>query len=389
MQMDTHTANADRLCAVCRSTDHRGDLHYTLFGEEAAHVRPLCSPCFGLLRITLTDPEGHATTHRPTTPAASQSVSIDGPPCDICLGPLGAPLLRPIELVPAPTAFAPILTEPESPLRLNACARCHAWTRDLVEEEMVAARAVRSFASIEAGPGKTTGLRCVALGLSPAATAQLAATIDSLGGTLEHLQEWSQVHAPDQLIFAWADARLACHAASLPASLLDRTVVIADPAEIDHALVLMRAGARDLLVAPLSRQQVLGALDRMADPDAAAGRDTATGILSYRPAPRFGLPCHLVTIEPPDELRGIDAYLVLRRFLRGYDRVGLDSGSLLPVALFCDPRDLENVVGRIRAVLGPDCSVSILATVTEFPRLEEAWVDDLDPAALRRFGRAG
>jgi hypothetical protein len=91
------------------------------------------------------------------------------------------------------------------------------------------------------------------------------------------------------------------------------------------------------------------------------------------------MPCHLVAVEPPEGVAGLEVFLTLRRFLRGFDRVGLDSGPLVPVALYCPEDNLERVMGRIKGVLGEGFQVRLLATVTGAIRLE----DDPEIADLR------
>jgi hypothetical protein len=261
-----------QLCAVCGSGDHRGELSFVLPGESRSRVHRLCSPCFGLLRAAITAPgDGHAGGNRPL-PRPGDESAAGLATCAICRGHLDPSLLAPISLMPVDTAFGPVLDEPEQPLMLRACGRCHAWTHDLLEEERIAGQAVRAFAAIEEGPAAPGGLRCLSVGVPPLAATVLTATIESLGGTVESVEDWEAFSDRGQMVFAWAGARFGEAAERLSESILERTVVITRPGDIQHAVALMRAGAQDLLVAPLSRQQILGALDRMGDSDAAAGR---------------------------------------------------------------------------------------------------------------------
>jgi hypothetical protein len=271
---------------------------------------------------------------------------------------------------------------------VRLCGECLRRVHELIAEERAARMAARRFIAAEAGPeSPLRGTGCAALGLPAVEMVLLEETLAGLDVPLRPAKDWGDVAGTRETVFARAD--LIPGPFPTAEAVLKRTVVVARPGSVEQALPLLRAGARDLLVAPLSRQQVIGALDRMGDGDALAGRDRETGIPSYRPAPRFGLPCHLVTVEPPAGVRGIDAYLLLRRFLRGYDRIGLDSGSLLPVAVYCAEAHLEAVLSRIRYLLGAGYEVGLLATVVEMPSLAEAWIDGLATTDRQRRGLAG
>ncbi|MGE5596458.1 MAG: hypothetical protein ACM3S1_10555, partial [Hyphomicrobiales bacterium] len=55
----------------------------------------------------------------------------------------------------------------------------------------------------------------------------------------------------------------------------------------------------------------------------------------------------------------LDTFLVLRRFLRGYDRVGVASDGTLPAMIYCRAEHIDGVVQRMRTLLGPSAEVAI------------------------------
>jgi hypothetical protein len=121
-----------------------------------------------------------------------------------------------------------------------------------------------------------------------------------------------------------------------------------------------------------------------------SGRNEATGLPSYWMRPRFGLPCHLVEVVPPAGEGSLDVFLVLRRFLRGYDRVGIADDGSLPAILYCSDEHIDGVVRRMRRLLGVGYQVRVLGRAGA-----EGQVPQDDPAAHRRpvlaaafFGRA-
>ena len=54
-------------------------------------------------------------------------------------------------------------------------------------------------------------------------------------------------------------------------------------------------------------------------------------------------------------------YLALRRFLRAYDLVGVDSSGNLAVRLFCEAEQSAGVVARIEALMRCEISVGVIA----------------------------
>jgi hypothetical protein len=361
----------DTLCAICASADYRGDLRLrhvehgpggSIDIDDLENVC-LCNSCFGYLRSALrtaTQRDG-SLEHWPTLPLRHSSTPADGD-CEICCKAL-APSWVMVELASGTRVFtAPLLRLGERPQKARTCESCLRWFRGVIDEESVGRWTSRRGVSVDRPGGRQQrALHCHGVGLLPRDEAALRDTLQDLGHSYRDTGS-AQGENPDIVIIA-ADAFHEGATTEFTPEILERTVVVASEGRAEAALEFMRAGARDLLVSPLSRQQVMGALDRLADPDAFAGRDAATGLPSYRPEPRFGLPCHLLAVEPPDETDPLDIFLTLRRFLRGYDRVGLDGDSLVPLIVYCPDDDLARVLERIQGVLGDDVPVRLLASI--------------------------
>jgi hypothetical protein len=116
------------------------------------------------------------------------------------------------------------------------------------------------------------------------------------------------------------------------------------------------AGAGDFLVSPLSPQQVTGALDRInAGIVARPHEPTGLPILPLELEPRGDAPSHLLAINAHEGL--LTTALLARRFLRGYDRVGVDATGSLIAHVACPSEAAPKVAARLAHLLG--CSVRV------------------------------
>lgn len=147
--------------------------------------------------------------------------------------------------------------------------------------------------------------------------------------------------------------------ASLPENLRASVAVIGRPDCMEDAIDALKLGAGDLLASPLSPQQVVGAMERLSETGALRERTKATGLPIYRADDRTGGNLLTVKLGTGDELSL--AALTLRRFLRGYDRVGEDGTGNLAALVYCPPEDMPAVVGRIEVVMGERAKVSFTA----------------------------
>ena len=340
--------HADEPCAVCGSGDRCGTLHISGSGEPArVH---LCTPCFALVAETLAaavERPGEAARdlHLPERAAAHSP----GKPCDVCHGPAGDVTFR-------------VALEAERTSRSHhLCEGCLGWFRDVVEQE-AATRPANRRRQRDPGGAAPVDLRYRALcyGLSET-DRQL---VREAAGHLGHAFENDPVQlgtVEERVYFVAAGSRREAFtlADSLPITERVRVVVVASPEHLQDAADALRHGAADLLAAPLTRQQVTGAFDRLADPLAVRARDEATGLPVHWLRPRFGLPAHLVEVRPPAGERGLDVFLVLRRFLRGHDRIGVANDGSLHVIVYCSDTHIGGIVRRMRRLLGTQYAVTV------------------------------
>jgi hypothetical protein len=115
----------------------------------------------------------------------------------------------------------------------------------------------------------------------------------------------------------------------------------------------LQLGAGDFATSPLSFEQIAGSLDRFQDANRIEKRDPKTGLPIYRRgAGRLGFPGHVVRIVPPsgEDIRAL-AWL-LRRFLRGYDRIGASADGGLEVVVYCPDTAIRRVLARLRSLIG-------------------------------------
>lgn len=137
-----------------------------------------------------------------------------------------------------------------------------------------------------------------------------------------------------------------------------RVVVVGRPDALDDAFEALRLGAGDLLVSPLSPQQVTAAYRRSQEAQSGAPRDPRSGLRIYgAELPLFGMPGNgiRVTLKSPKLL--FQTALLLRRFVRGYDRVGLDQQGDLYIVAYCPADHVAIVIERLSSFLGTDAQV--------------------------------
>lgn len=146
----------------------------------------------------------------------------------------------------------------------------------------------------------------------------------------------------------------------LPEEARPGVIVIARPDCLADAGEALRAGAGDFLASPLSPQQIAGAFQRICDPHLPARRGARTGLPLYAAAaPRSA---HTLRVVPgPNDDPRLTA-LLLRRFLRGYDRLGEDvDGSLLAMLGDCPEAAVDGIIQRLQPVLGDRTRITVAA----------------------------
>ncbi|MBI2767260.1 MAG: hypothetical protein HYX53_15290 [Chloroflexi bacterium] len=347
----------DQFCAICASHEIRGELNIALDTGDGAAPRALesmrlCTPCYLFVAEAAA-----AAAHG----AWGATVTAGDGVCSFCIGSHEGDHFR-ADLVPtaiemAPAQLHPLASEP-SPYRL--CRACLGWVRDLIDHE-----SVTRWANRRPGDGPGDGWRFQALGrvlgfgLEEHDAEAVRETVESFGGRyfeagIEHRPE------PGDVVFVGVAADAA--ASRFAGAGRERgfpVIAVAHAADVVPAIHALHAGASDLLASPLSRQQVAGAFDRLSDASSIIARDAATGLPAYRLAPRFGLACHELAVRTPpaaDELAGL---LVMRRFLRGYDRIRAGRPGEFIAQVYCDPAEIGAVARRVGRILGSSHTITI------------------------------
>jgi len=353
----------DGYCAICASRDYCGDLYLEqgLDQSESASLESLrlCTPCFAVVREALEQAVTRSgESARVHLPDRTREWRREGG-CDVCYGePEGSVFA--LHLLPddAGAVLAPIRRLSEHGHHYTLCSSCVQWFREVVDQESATRWGNRRAGDEPATVSHDVHYRIVPVGLDPRDVATLRETVEPFGHMV--------VDGPGDgrtvvvyLVAAGQSGEAAEFVGGLQAVDRVRTVIVTEAAQLRDAVWALRAGAGDLLVAPVSRQQVLGMLDRLNDQFAVSGRDERTGLPAYYVRPRFGLPCHLVVVQPPPNVDPMDAVILLRRFLRGYDRIGVTSSGDVPVNIYCGDEHIEGVTRRIRTLFGPSYRIEV------------------------------
>ncbi len=248
------------------------------------------------------------------------------------------------------------------------CSACYYWTRSVLEDSS----AMRGASSRQAeGPSgnwlSTADFDASGAGLLRQDEFVLQQTVIASNRQYTHLHPSGGTvrSGPSEVLFVGSGPR-GCATSILQAQSAAsqaRTVVVttADSASDGfHALVL---GAADLLVSPLSPQQIAGAFDRLKDPSAVLERDPATGLARYRiDRWRFGMPAHQISVSLFRGVTIVEGAIYARRYLRGYDRVGVDADANLLLQVYCPADHLELILHRLQSLAGAKGEFKIVAT---------------------------
>jgi hypothetical protein len=242
------------------------------------------------------------------------------------------------------------------------CRQCHAWWITILRDS--SSLTGESFRRAEGGVGgwlTTVPADAAGLFLRERDAYILQSTVEGMGRryypmTIQHvraLDTWDET--PVVFISAGKRDRAALVVGQCGPAVRARMVITARSDCMGDALEAMRAGAADIMASPLSPQQVSGAFDRVYDPAIPQERHAATGLRIFRKehfGPRYGLPCFPLSlaIKPSEDVPALT--LLLRRFVRGYDRLGVDSEGRLLALLYVAPEHAAAVVNRMTKVLG-------------------------------------
>lgn len=277
------------------------------------------------------------------------------------------------ELVDEATIVVVAPTRVTTRLRMREqrlCRLCSAWVR-LALTENAGVRGVRRGA--EGGPGGWLSERTCAvatLALLPRDVHTVRCCGEAMGCAVDVLDSATgleDVVRNNGLILVGAGKRDRATevVAGLPPSERRRVAVVARTDHLVDAATALRAGAGDLLVSPLTPQQVAGAMDRLLDGGFGRERDALTGLpLAGPPRPRYGMPCQQIAVKAPLGEELVTA-LLLKRFTRGYDRLFAGGGSELLLQVYCARDDLRAVIRRLEFVCGEQVRVEALTESVE------------------------
>ena len=368
----------DVSCALCASADVGGQIIFREEGRQPerpwVHLRLLreasmCVHCFewagGLIqRIVTHDPASQAMLG---VPSSSSVRPQDAAACDYCRASLADKSFS-VELVPTRLEFVRrSLYRHVGRIKQNrVCRQCHTWWLTTIEDS--SSLKGTSFRALEGASGGWRGdLAYDSYSVFVSAQDQfvLRTTVEAMG------RDYAAVRAMDvprladigpATVFVGAGrrSRAADLVGATSSSTGQRTVVVAQDDSLVDGFAALRAGAVDMLASPLSPQQVSGAFERIAHPVPGLARDPKTGLTLFTgPIADDYLNCYFLEIDD-HRMAAATIYLLLRRFLRGYDRLGLSPSGKVAALLYCDDRHIDNVTRRLKFIMGESVEVRIV-----------------------------
>jgi len=364
----------DQLCFRCASSETGGQLSFrketrkpggAWLSTVATAPYDLCGKCYEWAS-QLMQHAGDSGSLPDTVlgfPIGGEKTLSDEAHCSYCHGFFGREAIG-VDLVPSGREFVrtSLFRRVGEIRQQRICRQCEAWwVSTLADSSAVTGT---SFRKAEGGMGgwlTTVAADAAGLFLLKRDAYVLQSTIqgmerDYYALTASHLAEMERWEAqPVLFISAGKRDRATLAVRRLSPAVRARTVITARHDCMVDALGAMHAGARDILASPISAQQVSGALDRVFDPALPGERDANTGLPIFRTehlGPRYHLPCDPVSLvlRPTDDVPSL--ILLLRRFLRGYDRVGVDAQGRLMALVYVAPQDAASVFTRLATVLG-------------------------------------
>lgn len=367
----------NRPCVACGRRDEHGEVglqRETVTGEgewersKERDVYPLCGPDWDWVVDLARRVSSGAAESRLGVPSRETTAATGLPACDHCQARLGEQAVA-LEIAPSRRAIAIGARRGLDTWNYRLCGQCAAWWRaTLYDSSAVRMQSTRQREGASGGWLSSTAMDVVAIGLGSRDSSTLRTVVEAEGqryyrlrtNELSRLVQWTGA-----AIFVGASGagRAGRVVAALPSALCAQTVVVGRGDAIDDVRQALLAGAADMLAWPLSPQQIAGAIDRLKDPPQVGGGDESTGLAVLRQGfPIHGGPGHLLRIAPPGDTGPMEAALLLRRFLRGYDVVGCDGAGALAAVVACEAAHLEAVGNRVRAILGEATAVDVVDT---------------------------
>ncbi|OAI39281.1 hypothetical protein AYO38_07945 [bacterium SCGC AG-212-C10] len=337
---------------------------------ETAFIAPLCSSCF----------DWAAHLARIASDATAQDanmlgvpVAVNAPPghnrdrhCDYCYAELGDEAIG-LDLAPLRSLTSRqrggVTRHVIRQQRL--CRQCYTWWRTVIaDSSTVRGTSWRNGEGALGGWRSTVAFNVCGLFLQPRDQGVLEQTVLSMGRTFTasrpaDVREWQRREDAIFFVGCGKSGRAKTICQGLAEDVRARVVLVSRPDSVADMAAALNSGAGDFLASPLSPQQVSGAFERVASPPASLGRDAATGLLLLDgPASNSADPVHGLTIRQPGDGDVAATAVILRRFLRGYDLVGMSAEGELTAHVRCQPEAVLNVIQRLQLILGERAEIS-------------------------------
>lgn len=351
---------------IVRAEVHRNDRLWTTSKTVERHG--LCRPCFQRLsEATGAAAQGIEDPAWPGLPAPGDAAPSDYAHCNFCRSAL-PPQAFGIDLVPMTTEFVrrSLYRHHGSIQQHRICRQCHAWCQTLLHEDPeVHGRSQRAY---EGGFGnwyQQVVRDTWASGLIDRDEAAVWNACYQAGrdfGRIALADTRFLPHEASRVAFVEAGQGRSLRAIkALPEAARARAVIVARPDTIDEAMDALALGAGDVAVSPLSPEQVAGSFERVGGLSKRK-RHAGTGLTVYPDTEpgAHGLPSNTLGIGLPRQETVRGAFLRLRRFLRGYDRVGVDGDGSLRVVVYCPTEHAARVSERIQMLLGDGTTVRVV-----------------------------
>jgi hypothetical protein len=361
-----------------------GDAWVPVGGVEAY---PVCQACYTWVERLMVMVITPGPSPMPMgTPSAgnTRGPALDDRSCDYCdvwlMSPSYTVSLLPFQREIIRRSFkGPSLVRHVGHIRSNRiCSECYLWWRATLDDN--SAMRGTSFRSAEGAIGGWLGdvaYDAYSLYLEERDEQILGTTVETMGRGYGPIQanDLRRVTNPAQVVFISGnhDRRASDLLATRPKELLRSSVVVARTDGAEDAALAMRAGAGDFLISPLSPQQVSGAFDRISDATWGQKRHEATGLpIVEKPSARHGLSCHKIRADISKDFDVWTACILMRRAIRGYDRIGVDAAGKPALLIYCPTEHLERALERLSRVMDGMIRFTELETDEAAPEMAAA-----------------
>ncbi len=238
--------------------------------------------------------------------------------------------------------------------RLRLCTACHGWWLSLLQDPSF----MNGTGSRE-GEGNLGGWRSIPHGdavfahLGRRDEMILAMTMEADGRRARRIAPATRLQEHEfGFVRAGRADRATKFIVSLPVEVRGRFAVVTQADQIQDAEGALKRGAREVLSSPLSPQQIVGAGVR-SFAAASPGRDPESGLLQLgSPLVVYGMPHSEIRVSPRNGTGPLEVVLLVRKFVRGWDEIGVDGAGNIVLRLYAEKADLAPILARLRFALG-------------------------------------